>query len=94
MEKTSYKLCYILKHGFIAIFAFAGAMALGISSVSRLISVPTQELNTEVLRLETNLFAESAANLPFSMCYLFLGVSAILLLVTLFYIRKICKVKV
>lgn len=102
MEKTSCKICYILRHGFIALFAFAISMALGISGFTQLIKIYSDELSAEVTRLDMSLLGTKASVLsegsaldpPFYMCYLFIAFAAALLVFTLLYIRKICKIKI
>lgn len=88
----------MLKHGFVAIFAFATSMALGISGFSQFVQMSSGELTAEIIGLsgtKASVFNEGlAANPPACMCYLFIGFAAILLVFTLLYIRKVCKVHV
>ncbi len=88
----------MLKHGFITIFAFAASMIIGINGFSQVIQISSDELTAEVIGLsgtKTNVFNEGLAVDPSAyMYYSFIGFAALLLVFTLLYIRKMCKVKV
>jgi len=86
MNKTSHKIKHILKHGFAAVFAFALSMTLGVSGFTQLVNVPNQSLNAEVFRLDSMAVAQNPLFI-----YLFIAVSAVLLVSTLLYIRWVCK---
>ena len=93
MKKTPRKICYMLNHGFAVLFAFALSMALGISGFTQLMNFPKESLSAEVLRIGS-LSIGTGSEATSSICYLFIAVSAVLLVSTLLYIRWICNKKV
>lgn len=83
----------MLKHGFTALFVFALSMFLGVSGFTQLMNFPEHALSAEILRIGAITPGNVSEATSATISYLFIAVSAVLLVGTLLYIRWICNTK-